>query len=141
MLYGNRVIKKSTDAALRGVPPSSTGSCSSNYFHGIFGNLWKINPARVKVWDTLTFPDDGRVQTACQKMSSLLNKPVLFGNSDYDELWDGVTGDIMHKPNGDISRDPMTFDTISNYRTGLLHYHFWNHYEKRAMSIFIFCDE
>ena len=28
-----------------------------------------------------------------------------FGNSDYDALWDGVTGDIMHKPNGDIPRD------------------------------------
>ena len=28
-----------------------------------------------------------------------------FGNSDYDALLDGVTGDIMHKPNGDIPRD------------------------------------
>ena len=43
-----------------------------------------------------------------------------FGNSDYDALWDGVSGDIMHKPNGDIPRDPVTFDIISNYRTGLL---------------------
>ena len=45
-----------------------------------------------------------------------------FGNSDYDALWDGVTGDIMHKPNGDIPRDPVTFDTISNYRTGTFKY-------------------
>ena len=43
-----------------------------------------------------------------------------FDNSYYDALWDGVTGDIMHKPNRDIPRDPVTFDTISIYRTGLL---------------------
>ena len=29
-------------------------------------------------------------------------------------------GDIMHKPNGDIPSDPVTFDTILNYRTGLI---------------------
>ena len=38
-----------------------------------------------------------------------------FDNSDYDALWDG-RGDIaMHKPNGDIPRDPVTFPTIANY--------------------------
>ena len=43
-----------------------------------------------------------------------------FGNSGYDALCDGITGVIMHKPNGDIPRDPVTFDTILNYRTDLL---------------------
>ena len=43
-----------------------------------------------------------------------------FDNSDYDALWDEVTGDIILKPNGDIPRDPVTFPTILNYRTGLL---------------------
>ena len=28
-----------------------------------------------------------------------------FDNSDYDALWDGVKGDIMHKPNVDTPRD------------------------------------
>ena len=47
------------------------------------------------------------------------NEPISqFDTSDYDALWDGVTGDIMHKPNGDIPRDPVTFDKISNYRAG-----------------------
>ena len=42
-----------------------------------------------------------------------------FDNSDYDALWDG-RGDIaMHKTNGDIPRDPVTFPTIASYRTRL----------------------
>ena len=38
-----------------------------------------------------------------------------FGNSDYDALWDGVTGDIMHKPNGDIPRDLWHNFELSNW--------------------------
>ena len=38
-----------------------------------------------------------------------------FGNSDYDALWDGVTGDIMHKPNRDIPRDPVTNFELPNW--------------------------
>ena len=38
-----------------------------------------------------------------------------FDNSDYDALWDGVTGDIMHKPNGDIPRDLSHNFELSNW--------------------------
>ena len=55
----------------------------------------------------------------CGKTRLLLPLQISqFDNSDYDALLNGVTGDIMHKPNGDIHRDPVIFDTISNYRTG-----------------------
>ena len=35
---------------------------------------------------------------SCQIRRIVFLRISQFGDSDYDALWDGVTGDIMHKP-------------------------------------------
>ena len=47
------------------------------------------------------------VEVLCLKMLESMSLVTIsqFSNSVCDALWDGVTGDIMHKPNGDIPRN------------------------------------
>ena len=47
----------------------------------------------------------------------------------------------MHKSNGDISRDPVTFPTIANYRIGLLHrtsHDYWH--INIIITFYYFCE-